>query len=80
MATKVKPSRLNVTWTPQAWQVPVYTNQDNFEWKDNWEVSWPSSSTDWDIVLFDWTTGKKLKDIGSALILEAFNINRNQPL
>lgn len=62
MATKVKPSRLNVTWTPQAWQVPVYTNQDSFEWKDNWEVFWPSSSTDWDIVLFDWTTGKKLKD------------------
>lgn len=62
MATKVKPSRIKVTGTPQAWQVPVYVDQDNFEWKDNWEVSWPASSTDWDIVLFDWATGKKLKD------------------
>lgn len=62
MATKVKPSRIKVTGNPQAWQVPVYVDQDNFEWKDNWEVSWPASSTDWDIVLFDWATGKKLKD------------------
>lgn len=62
MATKVKPSRIKVTGNPQAWQVPVYVDQDNFEWRDNWEVSWPASSTDWDIVLFDWATGKKLKD------------------
>ena len=32
MATKVKPSRLNVTWTPQAWQVPMYVDADNFQW------------------------------------------------
>lgn len=62
MATKVKPSRIKVTGNPQAWQVPVYVNEDNFEWKDNWEVFWPASSTDWNIVLFDWATGKKLKD------------------
>ena len=30
MATKVKPSRLQVTWTPQAWNVPVYVNEDCF--------------------------------------------------
>ena len=28
----------------------------------NGDVMWPNSSTDWDIVLFDWATGKKLKD------------------
>ena len=24
----------------------------------SWDVVWPNSSTDWDIVLFDWTTWK----------------------
>lgn len=32
MATKVKPSRLNITWTPQAWDVPMYVDADNFQW------------------------------------------------
>ena len=32
MATKVKPSRLQVTWTPQAWQVPLYVDEDCFQW------------------------------------------------
>lgn len=36
MATKVKPSRLQVTWTPQAWQVPVYVNEDCFQWCAAW--------------------------------------------
>lgn len=67
MATKVKPSRLQVSWTPQVWQVPVYVDEDTFSWwawwgGGTWDVSWPASSTDWDIVLFDWTTGKLIKD------------------
>lgn len=32
MATKVKPSRLNITWTPQAWDVPMYVDANNFQW------------------------------------------------
>lgn len=67
MATKVKPSRLQVSWTPQVWQVPVYVNEDTFQWWAGggwwgWDVMWPASSTDWDIVLFDWATGKVIKD------------------
>lgn len=67
MATKVKPSRLNVTWTPQVWQVPVYVDEDSFQWWAwwwgwTWDVTWPVSSTDWDIVLFDWVTWKIIKD------------------
>jgi len=31
MATKVKPCRVNATWTPQAWDVPVYVNADTFQ-------------------------------------------------
>ena len=67
MATKVKPSRLQITGTPQAWQVPVYVDQDTFQrwawwWGSGWDVYWPASSTDWDVVLFDWATGKLIKD------------------
>lgn len=65
MATKVKPSRLQITGTPQAWDVPVYVDQNTFSWwtgGGNWDVTWPASSTDWDVVLFDWATGKLIKD------------------
>lgn len=48
MATKVKPSRLQITGTPQAWDVPVYVDQDTFEWGEwgGWdvkvfEIQWP---------------------------------------
>ena len=40
MATKVKPSRLQVTWTPQAWCVPVYVNEDCFQWWSGWWGWW----------------------------------------
>lgn len=52
MATKVKPSRLQVSWTPQVWQVPVYVNADTFQWWAWW--GWVVSDTaywaswDWD--------------------------------
>lgn len=65
MATKVKPSRLNITWTPQAWQVPMYVNADSFQWWSwgwNWDVTWPASSTDGNLAVFDWTTWKIIKD------------------
>ena len=39
MATKVKPTRLNVTWTPQVWQAPLYVDSNTMQW---WDVgsSW----------------------------------------
>jgi len=64
MATKVKPSRINITWTPQVWQVPVYVDDNCFCWWQNWvwDVTWPASSTDWNVVVFDWCTWKAIKD------------------
>ena len=35
------------------------------DWEDGewaWDVLWPSSSTDWNVVLFDWNTWKLIKD------------------
>ena len=84
MATKVKPSRLNVTWTPQVWNVPVYVDENSFQrWTGwgggTWDVSWPASSTDWDIVLFNWTTGKLIKDswVGLSSKLDASALSNN---
>ena len=36
MATKVKPCRVNATWTPQVWDVPVYVDADTFQWWSGW--------------------------------------------
>lgn len=33
----------------------------------SWDVVWPASSTDWDIVLFDWATWKLIKDSSKKL-------------
>ena len=35
---------------------------DNESWWGSGDVVWPASSTDWHLALFDWTTGKLLKD------------------
>ena len=32
MATKVKPSRINITWTPASWDLPIYTSADSLIW------------------------------------------------
>jgi len=82
MATKVKPSRLQVSWTPQAWQVPVYVNEDTFQWWAwwggwSWDVSWPSSSTDGDIALFDGATWKIIKDGWKSLTSLESDISAN---
>lgn len=36
MATKLKPSRINATWTPQVGQVPTYVDADTFAWWAWW--------------------------------------------
>lgn len=46
MATKVKPSRLQVSWTPQAWCVPVYVDEDCFCWWAWWGW-WGGCSERW---------------------------------
>lgn len=35
---------------------------DAISWGWSWDVIWPASSIDWDIVLFDWATWKIIKD------------------
>ena len=68
------------TTTLPAWSsatvTNVWTSQDailNFgipkgdSWTWSWDVSWPASSTDWDVVIFDWSTGKLIKDWSVAL-------------
>lgn len=71
MATKVKPCRIQATGTPQAWYVPKYVDEDTFQWWAgwawSWDVIWPASSTDWDVVLFDWATWKLIKDSSKKL-------------
>ena len=36
-------------------------------WSGSWDVNWPASSTDGDVAIFDWTTGKLIKDGSVAL-------------
>ena len=68
------------TTTLPAWSSATVTNswtsQDailNFgipkgdSWTGSWDVNWPASSTDWDIVLFDWATWKLIKDSSKKL-------------
>ena len=55
MATKVKPIRLNITWTPQVWNVPTYTDTDTFAW-------WAASTASFGRFLSLWncTTGQPI--------------------
>lgn len=39
-----------------------FTVSDWQDWQWAWDVIWPNSAVDWNIALFDWTTGKLLKD------------------
>ena len=52
MATKVKPSRIHATWTPQVWQVLSYVSPDTFQWT-NW-----GGGGGWDMYYnnFNWVT------------------------
>lgn len=66
------------TTTLPAWSsatvTNVWTSQDailNFgipkgdQWVWSWDVVWPASSTDWHLAVFDWATGKLIKDGGA---------------
>lgn len=40
MATKVKPTRLQITWTPQVGKVPTYVDKNTFAWWNWWGGGW----------------------------------------
>lgn len=60
---KVTTVTMNYTdWsTPTSFQV-----SDGQDWEWSWDVIWPNSSTDSNVVLFDWATGKLIKDSWKA--------------
>ena len=60
---KVTTVTMNYTdWsTPTSFQV-----SDGQDWEWSWDVIWPNSSTNGNVALFDWTTGKLIKDSWKA--------------
>lgn len=56
-----------VTITETDWDVDSFQISDWLDWEWSWDVVWPNSSTDWNVALFDWTTGKLIKDSWKAL-------------
>lgn len=62
------------TTSSKSWKVTTVTlnytnwNSDSFQvsdwadWQWAWDVLWPSSSTDWHLVVFDWISWKLIKD------------------
>lgn len=55
-----------VTITETSWNVDTFQIQDWQDWEWAWDVVWPNSSTDWNVALFDWVTGKLIKDSWKA--------------
>ena len=55
-----------VTITETDWDSTSFQVSDGADWEWAWDVLWPSSSTDWDVVLFDWNTWKLIKDSWKA--------------
>ena len=56
-----------VTITETSWNVDTFQIQDWQDWEWAWDVLWPSSSVNGNVVLFDWTTGKLIKDSWKTL-------------
>ena len=71
----------------KSWKVTTVTitetNWDDYsfhvlDWADgewSWDVIWPNSSTDWNVVLFDWATGKLIKDSWKTIPTTASDVN-----
>lgn len=55
-----------VTITETSWNVDTFQIQDWQDWEWAWDVLWPSSSVNGNVVLFDWATGKLIKDSWNA--------------
>lgn len=57
----------NLTWADDDHYPTAKAVADAISWGWLWDVIWPASSTDWDIVLFDWVSGKIIKDSWALL-------------
>ena len=58
---------VNDAWYITSADVPTKTSElqnDSGFLTSAWDVYWPNSSTNWNIVVFDWATGKLIKDSG----------------
>ena len=71
----------------KAWKTTTVTitetNGDDYsfqvqDWADGqwaWDVTWPNSSTDWNIAVFDWASWKIIKDswVAPTVVVDALN-------
>lgn len=56
-----------VTVTETNWNTSTFTVEDWADWQGAWDVVWPNSSVDWNVVLFDGNTWKLIKDSWATL-------------
>ena len=68
MATRLKPSRINVDNNPSVWNSPSYQNQDKFKWSEwgwgGW--SWDMQYSDFEWVTLTWST-LTIEDISNSV-------------
>ena len=57
----------NLTWADDDHYPTAKAVADAISWGWSWDVVWPASSTDEDVVVFDWATWKIIKDSGVKL-------------
>ena len=48
---------------------------DWLDWEWSWDVVWPSCATDWNVVLFDWSTWKLIKDGGNWYYRDKWDVD-----
>ena len=48
--------------TTALWYTPYNSSNPAGYTTNTWDVVWPASSTDWHLAVFDWVTGKLIKD------------------
>lgn len=63
-STKELESATVERWDTYIYDWTVWLLQKNTAtwWTGTWDVSWPDSAVDWHLALFDWSTGKIIKD------------------
>ena len=64
-----------VTITETNGDKDTFTVSDWEDWQGAGDVLWPNSSTDWNVVLFDWTTWKLIKDSWKTIPTQASDVN-----
>ena len=63
-----------VTITETNWDIDSFTVEDWADGQWSWDVIWPSSATDWNVVLFDWTNWKLIKDSWKTIPTQASDV------